>query len=321
MSDLKTDALEEYNPFGDPLASATVQSSRQPAMLPPTDDNSPPPAYKKDLSLDNGMMAESRDMNLSGALLPSSQPIMTVADLQRRQAELDQRAAQLDLREKYAQQQEAWRLEHGYGTAEIPNWPPLPRWCCVKPCVRVDFNSDIPSQCRWLALYSHYFWLAYSLLLLFNVVGTLCYLIVSTTLTEAGPLFGVAIVVFLILTPASFFCWNRPLYKALKKNSSMQFCIFFPMFGAQILIIFIQLLGIDYLGACGWINSLKVFTTHHGVGSFMLVLASLYSIAAAAAVYLLLRVHMFYRGSGANIRRAKQELAHGMVDSGFTTVS
>lgn len=128
-------------------------------------------------------------------------------------------------------------------------------------------------------MYGHYFWLSYSCLLLLNVFGTLSYLIVSKTLEESGALFGVSIVVFLILTPAGCFCWNRPLYKALRcidlgvvlnsstvalmtvvvtavlrfyvcrKNSSMQFCLFFPFFGVQILIIFVQLLGIDYLGA------------------------------------------------------------------------
>nr|CDS18603.1 secretory carrier associated membrane protein 1 [Echinococcus granulosus] len=315
MSDLKADVLEDYNPFGDPLASTNVSSVYQPAVLPPS-DSGPPPAYPNDTGLKDGTMQDSES-----TLLPSTLPALTVADLQRRQAELDQRAAQLDLREKQAQQQEAWRMEHGYATADIPNWPPLPRWCCFKPCIRVDFNSDIPSHTRWMAVYGHYFWLAYSCLLLLNVFGTLSYLVVSKTLEESGALFGVSIVVFLLLTPASCFCWNRPLYKALRKNSSMQFCLFFPFFGAQILIIFIQLLGIDYLGACGWINSLKVFASTPAVGAFMLVLAALFTIAGAAAVYLISRVHMYYRSSGASVQHAKQELVQDMASGGFTAIS
>lgn len=164
--------------------------------------------------------------------MPSGPPVLTVADLQRRQAELDERAAQLDFREKQAQQQEAWRLEHGYSTAEgsdiftkiippffrflVPNWPPFPRWCCLRPFTRIDFNSDIPSTCRWMAQFTHYFWMAYCLLLLLNVFGTLAYLIASDNLSTTGPLFGVAIAIFVILSPASFYCWNRPLYKAFK---------------------------------------------------------------------------------------------------------
>lgn len=81
-------------------------------MLPPSDGGLPPP-YSNDIGLKDGTMQDSES-----TLLPSTQPVLTVADLQRRQAELDQRAAQLDLREKQAQQQEAWRMEHGYGTAD-----------------------------------------------------------------------------------------------------------------------------------------------------------------------------------------------------------
>lgn len=242
----------------------------QPAVLPPSEIDTPP-TYK---SLDDNGGSEMSAM--AGGLLPSSQPVMTVADLQRRQAELDARAAQLDQREKQAQQQEAWRVEHGYGTTEskltsishhysipcisclkfplvilahylqlyfsccldstlkytyflspVPNWPPFPRWCCLKPYVRIDFISDIPSQCCWMAKFAHYLWIAYSLLLLVNVFGTLSYLIVAPNLTDAGPLFGVSIIIFIFLTPASFFGWNRPLYKAFKYGNSPTLPYFF----------------------------------------------------------------------------------------------
>ncbi|KAM7539229.1 hypothetical protein Aperf_G00000048452 [Anoplocephala perfoliata] len=312
MSNLKLDALEDFNPFGDPLAAATTSSNRLPAFLPSSDVR--PPPYSLESGINDGKMQESQN-----GFMPSEPPALTVADLQRRQAELDERAAQLDLREKQFQQHEAWRLEHGYGTGEAPNWPPFPRWCCCKPCVRLNFDPDIPANCRWMAKYAHYFWLAYSLLLFLNIFGTLSYLIVSSALSTTGPLFGISIVVFVIISPAGFFCWNRPLYKALMKNSSMQFCIFFPFFGIQIIIIFIQLLGINYLGACGWINSLKVFGESRGAGTFMLILATLYSLAAAAALYLIVRVHMFYRSSGGSLRNAKQEMARDMVAGGFTS--
>ncbi|VUZ43167.1 unnamed protein product [Hymenolepis diminuta] len=313
MSNLKTDALEDYNPFGDPLAAAAISTDRQPAFLPPADTKLPPP-YSEEPRITDGTLEESH-----GTFMPSGPPVLTVADLQRRQAELDERAAQLDLREKQAQQQEAWRLEHGYNTVEASNWPPFPRWCCFRPIVRIDFNSDIPSNCRWMAQYGHYFWIAYCFLLLLNVIGTLSYLIASKDLSITGPLFGVSIAVFTIMTPASFFCWNRPLYKALKKNSSMQFCIFFPFFGIQILIIGIQLLGIDYLGACGWINSLKEMGESPPVASIMIVIAALFTVSEAAAIYLMFRVHMFYRNSGASLRNAKQELAHEVVAGSLNT--
>ncbi|VDL97706.1 unnamed protein product, partial [Schistocephalus solidus] len=306
-------------------------TNNQPAVL-PLSDSQPldPPPY-------------STSKSEKPALMPAApaQDSLTVADLQRRQAELDARAAQLDLRERQQQQQEMWRAEHGYGNVTgnvyipnffldslktylkqlqinpvtweklarnrpawrrtvktgaaifkanriaaamtkraarkspapltntanaqalpicprcqrtfrariglvgyprtqcnnnptiptststsvyppsepplipVPNWPPLPRGCCCRPCVRIDFNTDIPSQSRWLAKYAHYLWMAYSLVLFLDVFGALSYFIVSKT-ADSGPFFGVSILMAVILPPAAFFCWNRPLYKALK---------------------------------------------------------------------------------------------------------
>ncbi len=82
----------------------------QPAVLPVSRPDSPPPAYM------NGEKDEDREDALMAPVPNHS--TLTVADLQRRQAELDTRAAQLDLREKYQEQQEAWRAEHGYGNLD-----------------------------------------------------------------------------------------------------------------------------------------------------------------------------------------------------------
>ncbi|BHF84368.1 Secretory carrier-associated membrane protein 2 [Sparganum proliferum] len=309
MSELKADVLEDYNPFGPVGANETMyrappqQANNQPAVLPLSDSHPlGPPPY-------------STSKSDQPALMPAApaQDALTVADLQRRQAELDARAAQLDLRERQQQQQEMWRAEHGYGNVSVPNWPPLPRGCCCRPCVRIDFNADIPSQSRWLAKYAHYLWMSYSLVLFLDVFGALSYFIISKT-ADAGPFFGVAILMAVILPPAAFFCWNRPLYKALKNDSSFSFCVFFPMFGIQLIIMLIQVLGINYLGACGWINSLKTLQENTKVAAFMIFIACLYSLSAAAAAFLLIRAHSYYRNSGASTSKAKQEFAREVLD-------
>ncbi|VEL11655.1 unnamed protein product [Protopolystoma xenopodis] len=98
---------------------------------------------------------------------------------------------------------------------DIRNWPPLPSWCPCHPCVRLDFEADIPAATRWLARYTYYLWLFYILLLFINVFGTLAYFVVGTTGNE-GPLFGVAIIIFVLMPPLAFLGWYRPIYKALK---------------------------------------------------------------------------------------------------------
>ncbi|KAA3681365.1 secretory carrier-associated membrane protein [Paragonimus westermani] len=237
---------------------------------------------------------------------PPSRSMMNndaILALERRQAELEARAAELDRREKEQQARMA-----AYQAAAPPhNWPPLPRWCPCKPCVRQDFEADIPLDCRWLAQMGYALWLAYALLLLLNMGGTLGYFIVGSSTVE-GPLFGASILLVLVMPPLSFFGWHRPLYKALRSDSSINYVLFFILFAVQTIIVLIQCLGIDYLGSCGWINSLKTCGTNKPVCSFMLVIASLFSVMAALCAFLLFKVHRHYRTSGASLRKAKLEM-------------
>ncbi|VDP89738.1 unnamed protein product [Echinostoma caproni] len=144
------------------------------------------------------------------------QPMMNadaILALERRQAELEARAAELDRREKEQQARMA-----SYQAGPPPhNWPPLAPWCPCKPCVRQDFEADIPADCRWMAKMGYGLWLAYALLLLINMGGTLSYFIVGRMGAE-GPLFGASILLVLVMPPLTFFGWHRPLYKALRHH-------------------------------------------------------------------------------------------------------
>ncbi|KAF6774074.1 hypothetical protein AHF37_06478, partial [Paragonimus kellicotti] len=93
-----------------------------------------------------------------------------------------------------------------------------------------------------------------------------------------------------------------------RSDSSINYVLFFILFAVQTIIVLIQCLGIDYLGSCGWINSLKTCGTNKPVCSFMLVIASLFSVMAALCAFLLFKVHRHYRTSGASLRKAKLEM-------------
>ncbi|VDM04016.1 unnamed protein product [Schistocephalus solidus] len=64
----------------------------------------------------------------------------------------------------------------------------------------------------------------------------------------------------------------------------------------------------------GWINSLKTLQENTKVAAFMIFIACLYSLAAAASAFLLIRAHSYYRGSGASTNKAKQELAREILE-------
>ncbi|THD28870.1 Secretory carrier-associated membrane protein [Fasciola hepatica] len=296
----KKDPLEDYNPFAEPLPAydfVMARRSSNTAAVLPSPDPEDPAAYRG---------GDLRDTTPPPTQQQQQKPMMNadaILALERRQAELEARAAELDRREKEQQARMA-----SYQAGPLPhNWPPLPTWCPCKPCVRQDFDADIPVDCRWMAKMGYLLWLAYALLLLLNMGGTLSYFIVGRAGAE-GPLFGASILLVLVMPPLTFFGWHRPLYKALKSDSSMNYLLFFVMFSIQIVIVLIQCLGIDYLGSCGWINGLKTCRESKSVCVFMLVIASLFSAIGAVCAFLIFRVHRHYRTSGASLRKAKLEM-------------
>ncbi|CAH8630108.1 Secretory carrier-associated membrane protein 5 [Schistosoma haematobium] len=301
MSKVNQESLEGYNPFSDPtpkyesLTPETNESSSDnrnknyvfdipPPPIPPTEMYSP---YSK---------ATAGGGNES------------VLALERRQAELEARAAELDRREK---EQQA-RVNTIHSGPSPHNWPPFPPFCPCKPCVRQDFENDIPFDCRWMAKMGYGIWLGYAILLIFNMFGALGYFIVGNGAAE-GPLFGASILLVLVMPPISFFGWHRPLYKALRSDSSANYLLFFLFFSGQTVIILIQCLGIDYLGSCGWINGIKTINRNDGVGVLMLLIATIFSILAGFCSFLLFKVHRYYRSSGASLHKAKLEMANAGV--------
>jgi secretory carrier-associated membrane protein len=61
-------------------------------------------------------------------------------------------------------------------------------------------------------------------------------------------LFALSILYFMLLTPLSFVCWYRPVYKAFRTNSSMNFMMYFFIFFAQFVVTVIQALGLPDSG-------------------------------------------------------------------------
>jgi hypothetical protein len=295
MANIKQDPLDDYNPFSEPEPPKNYGSGA--AILPTGHDD-----VLEEKKPTVGFVPSGDQTKIGSTMQPMMNTDAILA-LERRQAELEARAAELDRREK---EQEARMAS--YQTSSPPhNWPPLPLWCPCKPCVRQDFEADIPIDCRWMAKMGYALWLAYCVVLFFNLAGTLSYFVVGNSSVE-GPLFGASILLLLIMPPLSFFSWHRPLYKALRSDSSINYILFFVLFTAQCIIILIQCLGIDYLGSCGWINGLKTCGRSKSVCAYMLFVAILFTIMGFTCGFLLLRVHRHYRTSGASLRKAKLEM-------------
>jgi len=194
-------------------------------------------------------------------------------------------------------------------SGSINNFPPFPRCCPVKPCFYQAIDVEIPTEYRLIVRIAYYTWMAYVVILLINIFGTLSYMIINKVDSDTGSFFGVSILYFVLFTPLSYILWYRPLYKAFKNNSSFNFFMFFIAFVTQIIILIIQMLGIKLLGSCGWMISSTV-SNNFGVKVFMLIIATGFTVELAMCIFIIIKVNVYFRNSGGSIQKAKEELGH-----------
>jgi len=322
-TDSKVDMTNEFNPFAvqnepPPPPQATPTS---PANKPksPTFSDSPAPVYQAQSTpkpVSSPATIEPAWMNPS-PVVKQQQPQQqsssfrgygsTTDDMQQKQEELDRKAEELDRKEAELRKRQA----DGDGRN---NFPPLPKCCCVGPCFYHDINMDIPVEyqrtCRMLFIS----WQLYVLALFMNVLSALAGVIEGYD--DTPMLFGIALLYFVLFPIMSFVCWYRPVYKALRSNSSFNFFMFFFVFFCQTVLMFVYALGINSIGTCGWINASKIASGgNHGVSIMFFITAALFTLLVFVYAYLLRRVHQIFRSSGATMQKAQKEFAEGMASN------
>ena len=88
--------------------------------------------------------------------------------------------------------------------------------------------------------------------LLVNMVVALAYFVVEGGKaggSAAATTFGLSIIYVLVLAPCGYVCWFRPLYKAFKTDSSLNFFLFFFIFAAWFFLMIVFCIGFDGYGA------------------------------------------------------------------------
>jgi len=283
------DPLEGYNPFEKP-----PQPASQPAVL----ATEPSPVYTPSPALQ----------------VNTDHYLQQQRELDRKAAELESRERELRMRdEELRQQQQKQQQQAANGaTGTGNNWPPLPKWIPIKPCFYQDVEVEIPHAFQHVVKQMYYIWLAHFCLLLLNFVGGLSLLFWDVD----GIDFILSLLWLVLFTPCSFVCWFRPVYKAFRSDSSLNFMIFFFVFCAQSGMSIVMALGIGGSGMCGIFYGLKILKTNLAIAIINLVIGLLFGLLAAAEIVMLIRIHRLYRSrDGVSMAEARKEAVSGLMSN------
>ncbi|CAG4943256.1 unnamed protein product [Parnassius apollo] len=277
-----TRGLDDYNPFEAQQNANQAMGQQQPTQ----------PAIMQAVSPPVGGGGYTRPAQPQPSQAPP--PNFTTADFQKRQEELERKAEELARREAELRAGSAGRRN---------NWPPLPAFCPVQPCFYQDINVDIPLEFQRIVRHLYHLWMFHSLVLALNIIGAMSLMFAGESFT----IFGLSILYFLLLTPFSFICWYRPIYKAFRSDSSFNFMVFFFIFLFQIIITTVQSIGFSGGGSCGLITSISAFKLHVVVGIITLMVTIGFITSVVADVMLMAKVHRIYRSTGASLAKAQAE--------------
>ncbi|ESO06208.1 hypothetical protein HELRODRAFT_106052 [Helobdella robusta] len=349
MADLNDINLNESDPFKDEsVKEATAQKDDMPAELsynpfqansnssapndhykhgPPEEDKSKPALnnqsiYSSILQLPQLLHQlpqqppQQQQQHLDSLYsATSTEHQLTAAELKKRQEQLDRRAE--ELRERENAMQKNMRLS----SESVSNFPPLPGFCPVRPCFYQDVEAEIPVHFQRLVNMIYYFWLCYVILLVWNLVMCLSYFVVTVECNlrnHSAVNFTLSLLNLIIFTPASYVFWFRPVYRAFKYDSSINFFVFFFVFFMQFITLLMQCLAIDGWGFAGILNGMDLFTAGYRaaaiVGVFMFLTGVVFAIMCAFNVILLLKVHQLYRNSGGSLEKAQIEFSSSVKD-------
>ncbi|XP_057697670.1 secretory carrier-associated membrane protein 4 isoform X1 [Corythoichthys intestinalis] len=187
------------------------------------------------------------------------------------------------------------------------NFPPLPKFLRVRPCFYQNIQEEIPGQHQQLVQRIFRLWMIYSATLCMNVIGCIAWWAAGGN----GSNFGYSLLWLILFSPCSYVCWFRPIYKAIRADSSFNFMAFFFIFFLQLVLAIIQCIGVYNWGVCGWIATVVIFKTNTVAAIFMLPTALLLTLVTILMLLVLVKVHRLYRGIGGSMGNAREEWGTG----------
>ena len=125
-----------------------------------------------------------------------------------------------------------------------------------------------------------------------------------------------AIIYFIAGIPGAYVLWYRPLYRAFRTDSALNFGWFFLFYllhlGFCILAAVAPPIVFKGKSLTGILSAIDVVGDHAVIGIFYFVGFGLFCIETLISIWVIQQVYMYFRGSG-KAAEMKQEAARGAM--------
>ncbi|CAO2842694.1 unnamed protein product [Amaranthus hypochondriacus] len=297
---------EEVNPFSGQggNAKSSGQSNFGGGAFYMTNPGSVPPAANSRLS---PLPPEPADFYNPTATVDI--PLDSGKDLKKKEKELQAKEAELRKREEVLKRKEEAAQRAGI-VIEEKNWPPF------FPIIHHDIGNEIPIHLQKLQYTAFATLLGLTLCLTWNIVA------VTTAWIKGGDatIWFLAIIYFISGIPCAYVLWYRPLYRAFRTESALNFGWFFLFYlihvGFCIFAAVAPPVVFKGKSLAGILPAIDLIGKNALVGIFYFVGFGLFCLESILSVWVLQQVYMYFRGSG-KAAQMRQEAARGAMRAAF----
>lgn len=297
---------EEVNPFSEQerKAKASGQSNFSGGAFYMPNPGSVPPASNSRLS---PLPPEPADFYNPTATVDI--PLDSGKDLKKKEKELQAKEAELRKREEVLKRKEDAAQRAGI-FIEDKNWPPF------FPIIHHDIGNEIPIHLQKLQYTAFATLLGLTLCLTWNIVA------VTTAWIKGGDatIWFLAIIYFISGVPGAYVLWYRPLYRAFRTESAMNFGWFFLFYLIHVGFCIFSAVAppIVFKGKslAGILPAIDLISQNALVGIFYFIGFGLFCLESVISVGVLQQVYMYFRGSG-KAAQMRQEAARGAMRAAF----
>ncbi|KAM3343552.1 secretory carrier-associated membrane protein 2 isoform X1 [Capsicum galapagoense] len=233
-------------------------------------------------------------------------PLDSSKDLKKKEKELQVREADLIRREQEVKRREEALAGAGV-VLEKRNWPPF------LPIIHHDIANEIPIHLQKIQYVAFTTLLGLAGCIIWNIIAT------AGVWFKAGDVGAFFLsLLYLLGIPAAYSLWYRPLYRAMRTDSALNFGWFFLSYAIHIVFCVLAAVAPPFVfrdrSMAGFLIAFDIIGLTTVVGILYFVGAGLFSLEAVISIWVIQQVFTYFRGSG-KAAEMKKEVAKSTVNA------